>query len=111
MLPVLTTASSITCSHAGKATHIPAPPPRVFVDGMPVLVQTDSNTVIGCPFTIPTGKPSPCTTLRWTVAAKKVLVGGKPVLTEAAVGLGFSPEQAPQGPPIATAIQQRVRAL
>lgn len=111
MLPVLTTASSITCTHAARATHIPAPPPRVFVSGAPVLVQTDSNSVIGCPFTIPTGKPSPCTMIRWTVAAKRVLVGGKPVLTEAAVGLGLSPEQAPQGPPIAMAIQQRVRAV
>lgn len=110
MLPLLTTASSISCSHAGRATHLPASP-RVFVQGMPVLVQTDSNTVVGCPFTIPTGKPSPCLTIRWIVAATRVLAGGTPVLTEAAVGLGQSPEQAPQGPPIVMAVQQRVRGI
>lgn len=109
MLPVLTVGSSVSCSHGAKVIHTPAQP-RVFVDGQPVLVQTDANTIAGCPFTIPTGKPSPCVTVRWTVAATRVFVDGTPVLTEASVGLGTSAEQAPQGPPIASAIQQRVRA-
>lgn len=110
MVPVLTTASHVTCSHAGKATHVPAAP-RVFVNGMPVLVQSDTNAVVGCPFTIPTSKPSPCVSIRWTVAATRVFAGGRSVLVETAVGLGVSPEQVPQGPPIAAAIQQRVRAV
>jgi hypothetical protein len=107
---VLNAASTVTCTHAAKVSHFPTQT-RVLVGGSPVLVQTDSSSIVGCPFTIPTGKPSPCVTLRWTVGATRVFAGGTPVLLQTSVGLGMSPEQAPQGPPIVSAVQPRVQAL
>jgi hypothetical protein len=109
MPPALTSASIVTCTHAATVTHVPSS--RVMVQGAPVLVQTDTNVVAGCPFTLPGPKPSPCLQVRWTTAATRVLAGGKPVLSQAAVGLGISPEQAPQGPPIVNPAQVRVQVL
>lgn len=110
MPPVLTHATVMTCSHGGTAQHVPTQT-RVLIVGSPVLVQSDSNAVAGCAFTIPGPKPSPCTKIQWTVAATRVKAGGTPVLLQSSVGLGLSPEQAPQGPPIISAVQPKVQAI
>ncbi len=107
---VLNASSTVTCSHAAPVNHVPSQS-RVLVAGAPVLVQTDTSSIAGCPFTIPTSKPSPCTTVRWVVAATRVVAGGTPVLLQTSSGLGLSPEQAPQGPVIVTAVQPRVQAI
>jgi hypothetical protein len=110
-MPLALNASSVlTCTHAAKVTHTPSQP-RVLVQGAPVLVQTDANMIVGCPFTLPGGKPSPCVSIRWTTAAVRVLAGNQPVLVQSAVGLCQSPEQAPQGPPIINPVQARVQAV
>lgn len=110
MPPALTSASIVTCTHGATVTHVPTS--RVLVQGAPVLVQTDTSAIVGCPFNIPAiPKPSPCIQVRWTTAATRVLASGKPVLHQAAVGLGISPEQVPQGPPIANPAQARVQVL
>jgi hypothetical protein len=109
MPPVLTPDSALNCPHGGKATHAPGPS-RVKVGGLPALLQSDTGTVAGCAFTIPTGKPSPCTTVHWTVAALRVKTNGTPLLLSTSAGLCNSPEQAPQGAPIVAATQPRVRA-
>jgi hypothetical protein len=110
MTAALTVASSLTCPHAGRVSTVPSQV-RVLAAGSPVLTQADLSTVAGCAFTIPTAKPSPCVTVRWTVAATRVLVQNTPVLTQVSTGLGTSPEQAPQGPVVVTATQPRVLAL
>lgn len=107
---VLTTTATVSCSHAARVTHLPSQS-RVLVVGAPVIVQTDTASIIGCPFTIPTSKPSPCLTARWTTASARVFAGGTPVLTQASTGLGLSPEQAPQGPLMASVVQPRVQAI
>jgi hypothetical protein len=109
MPPVLSSASVLTCPHAGHVTHTPSQA-RVVVVGAPALTQADTNMVAGCPFTLP-AKPSPCVTVRWTVAAVRVTAGGLPLLLQSSVGLCSSPEQAPQGPPLVTVVQPRVQAL
>jgi hypothetical protein len=106
--PLLTVASVVNCPHAAKATFTPSQT-KVLAGGSPVLVQTDAAAIAGCAFTIPGPKPSPCTTIRWTVAALRVTAGGTPVLHATSVGLCNSPEQAPQGPPLVTT-QPRVTA-
>jgi len=107
MPALLTVASVVMCPHGGKATFTPSQA-RVSAAGSPVLLQTDSAAIAGCAFTIPPSKPSPCTTIRWTVAAVRVKVNGAAVLHGSAVGLCNSPEQAPQGPPTVSATQPRV---
>jgi hypothetical protein len=110
MPPVLTSASVLTCPHAaGQVAHTPSQT-RVVAVGAPALTQADTNTIAGCPFTIGT-KPSPCVTVRWTVAAARVTAGGVPLLLQSSVGLCSSPEQAPQGPPLVTVVQPRVQGL
>ena len=98
---LLTVTAVVNCAHAAPAQFRPSQS-RVLVSGSPVLVQTDAATIAGCAFTIG-NKPSPCTTIRWTVAALRVTAGGTPVLTASSAGLCTSPEQAPQGPPTVTA--------
>jgi hypothetical protein len=108
VFPALTAASVVTCPHAGQVTHMPSQS-RVLIAGSPALVQADQGSVVGCAFTIPPTKPSPCTTVRWTVGAVRVMVGGVPLLLATSVGLANSPEQAPQGPPIVSTTQPRVQ--
>ena len=107
---ILNSTSVMTCPHAGQASHVPSQQ-RVLVQGAPALVLSDQGMIAGCPFTIPGPKPSPCTTLRWTVGATRVLAGGQPVLLQSSVGLCNSPEQAPQGPPIISVVQPRVQGM
>ena len=110
MPPVLTTASVLTCPHAGQVTHTPTQV-RVTMMGAPALTQPDVSVIAACPFTLPPSKPSPCLTIQWTVAATRVFAGGAPVLLQSSVGLCKSPEQAPQGPPIISVVQPRVQGM
>jgi hypothetical protein len=111
MLAILNTASVFQCPHGLPLTHVPSQP-RVKLLGSEALVLPDLGTVSPtCPFTLPGGKPSPCSTLRWTTAATRVKANSQPVLLQSSLGLCNSPEQAPQGAPIPGAIQPRVSAL
>jgi hypothetical protein len=110
--PVLHVGAVITCMHGAPVQLVPGSP-RVLLGGQPAATMTDSSPVAGCPFQIPVGagtKPSPCVQVRWTVPATRVVVNGSPVLLQTSVGLGLSPEQAPQGPATASTVQPRVVA-
>ena len=107
---LLTTSSVVQCPHGIPAQHVPTQV-RVKVMGAPVLTVSDVGMVTGCPFTLPPPKPSPCVTVQWLVGASRVRVMGVPVLLQTSQGLCKSPEQAPQGPPIAQAIQPRVKGM
>lgn len=107
--PVLHTGTTATCPHGGTLNIIAASP-RVMVSGMPVAVLTDQGLIAGCAFTVPPGKPQPCVTTRWIVAATRVLANGQPVLINPSVALCLSAEQIPGGPPIIAASQTRVIA-
>jgi uncharacterized Zn-binding protein involved in type VI secretion len=106
MPAALTTASTLTCPHGGSVALRPGQT-RVRVAGSPALTSQDVGTVTGCSFTLPGGKPSPCTTVRWTAGAAQVRVGRVPLLLTGSTAACHSPEQAPQGPPIVSATQPR----
>ncbi|MCR9162460.1 MAG: hypothetical protein ACE37F_19515 [Nannocystaceae bacterium] len=110
MPALLTQASQVQCPHGAVVTHVPSNT-RVVASGSPVLVMTDTNTIAGCAFTLPSTTPSPCVTVRWTVAAARVKVMGQPVLLQSSVGLCTAATQAPQGPPIVGATQPRVQGI
>lgn len=103
-------ATVMTCPHGATVSHVPSQS-RVLVNQQPVLVQSDQATIAGCPFTLPGGKPSPCTTIQWTAPAARVKIQGQPVLVQTSIGLCKSPEQAPQGPTLVTTVQPRVKAM
>lgn len=111
---LLHVGATITCAHgAGQATIVPSNT-RVLVNKQPVAVLPDTTTVAGCPFQIPIPpagtKPQPCVTVKWLVPATRVMVMQKPALIQTSSGLCQSAEQIPQGAPIVSVTQMRVRA-
>src|SRR5690349_3819897 len=104
--PVLHAGATATCPHGGSLQIVPAGA-RVMLSGLPLAVLTDQGLVAGCAFTVP-GKPQPCVTTRWMVAATRVTSMGQPVLINPTVALCQSAEQIPGGPPIVSSSQTRV---
>jgi hypothetical protein len=85
-----------------------------MADGAPMLLLTDVHTVSGCPFQVPIPagtKPQPCVTVRWTVGATQTMVNSTPVLLQTSVGICFSAEQIPQGPPTVVNVQQKAKGI
>lgn len=112
-VPILTTASTVQCPHGGSVSLTTANT-VAKVDGSAMLLLTDVHTVSGCPFQIPIGtgtKPQPCVTVRWTVGAAQTKVNQTPVLLQTSVGLCYSAEQIPQGPPVVVNVQQRAKGI
>jgi hypothetical protein len=101
--------ASAMCPHAGQAQTVSANT-RVFVNGMPVALMTDTTLITACPFNV-SGKPQPCLRVQWTVGATRVLINGQPPLIQTSMGLCLSPEQAPQGAPLIITTQTRVMAI
>jgi hypothetical protein len=105
--------AAMTCPHGGPATIAPAQP-RVLVAAQPVATMAATTLIAGCVFTLPSGKPQPCVSVRWLMPATRVLVSGSPAMLQPSPGPGpglcLSAEQIPQGPPLVTALQARVLA-
>jgi hypothetical protein len=103
----LTTASTIQCPHLGVGLVLPKNT-KVSIDGNPLLLETDVHLVLGCTFTLPGPKPSPCIKIEWSAGASKVKINGVKVLTETSVGKCTNAEQAPQGTAIVQPNQLKV---
>ncbi len=106
---VLTTASTIMCPHGGQVQLLTTNT-RATASGAPALLQTDRHTVVGCPFTLPGGKYSPCVRAEWQSPATRATVNGTAVLLHTSVGLCYSPENAVQGTAIIVNTQLRASA-
>jgi hypothetical protein len=96
-----------TCPHGGQV-QVVSSNARVLVNGLPVATMADQFVVVGCAFTVPPGKPQPCVRVQWTVPATRVKVNFQPAITQASVGMCFSVDGIPAGPPIITGVQMRV---
>jgi hypothetical protein len=77
---LLHVGATVLCMHAGQAQPVVSNP-RVRVSGQPIVTQTSTYTVAGCPFVVGT-VPSPCLTAQWIMAATRVRAGGVPVLLQ-----------------------------
>ena len=106
---ILTTASSVTCMHGGQAT-LTTSNSKVTIDGSPALLESDIHSVIGCPFTIPPGKPQPCIRIEWTLGAMMCKAGGTGVLVKTSIGKCISAEGATQGLAIVSMTQMKAKA-
>ncbi len=104
MIPILNTSSTIFCPHGGSV-QLSTSNADAKADGSYMLLVSDQHPVSGCPFFAGT-KAQPCVIVRWQVGATQTKVQGTPVLLQTSVGLCFSAEQIPQGPPIVAATQQ-----
>jgi hypothetical protein len=109
MIPILTTLSTIQCPHGGQVTLFTSNA-EAQVDGGYFLLLSDVHIVAGCPFTVGP-KYQPCVTVRWMVGASQTAVHGTPVLLQSSVGLCYSAEQIPQGPPVVVNTQQTAKGL
>ena len=107
--PIINMATMVQCPHGIPAT-LSSSASKVLVDGTAPLVVGDKGTVAGCPFTVPSGKPQPCTTALLTLSSSKVMVENKPVLLMNPSDVCQSAEQIPQGPVIWANIQSKVVA-
>ncbi len=96
------------CPHGGQMTVVPSQT-RVLVGGQPVATMADTYLIAGCPFA--PVKAQPCVTVRWLVPATRVRVMGQPVILTTSTGLAHSAEQIPQGAPVVTVVQSRVRGI
>ena len=95
------------CPHGGQIT-IQTTNVRVFVNGQAVATQSDIFTVSGCAFTLPSGKPQPCVTVKWLLPGLHLMVGSKSVILTNSTGICQSAEQIPQGSPMVVMTQLRV---
>ncbi len=76
--------ATVMCMHAGQAQPVVSNP-RVKVSGQPVVTQTSSYVITGCPFVPPAA--GPCVSAQWITAATRVLAGGVPVLLQDSVAI------------------------
>ena len=109
--PILTIGGTVQCSHSGTAS-ITASQQRVRIGGEAVALISDTTTVSGCSFQIPVvvgTKPQPCVRVSWLSAARRVRIGGQPVLLQSSSGLCTSAESIPQGAPTVSQVQRRVQ--
>lgn len=108
---VLDKSAVILCPHGGTV-NVQSSNQKVKTSQQSVLTISDTFTISGCPFQVPTPggpKPQPCVRLQWVVPAKRVRVNGQPALLRDSSGICFSAEQIPQGPPNVVMTQVRVR--
>ncbi|GLX39014.1 hypothetical protein Sros01_50870 [Streptomyces roseochromogenus] len=108
---VVTTATAVTCGHLAPVRNTPAQT-RVLAGGAPLATAADQLVVTGCPGV--SGSP-PCTTVRWTGLAARLLAGGVPVLVQAVPPAGPVPGSGvcagpPPTTPLVVAGQLRVTA-
>jgi hypothetical protein len=102
----LTAASTMTCPHGGQVQAVPS---NTRAKGDAFLLTTgDTFTVAGCPFTLPSGTPSPCMSVKWLVADLRVKAGSA-TLSQTSTGLCMSAANVPQGPVSVSQTQQRVQ--
>jgi hypothetical protein len=75
---LLHVGATVMCMHGGQAQPM-VPNPRVTVGGQPIVTQSTTYTIAGCPF-VPPGGTGPCVTAQWITGAVRVTAGGVPVL-------------------------------
>jgi hypothetical protein len=92
---VLTTASTITCPHGGRAV-LATTNTKAVAGGAPALLKSDIHPVMGCPFTVGT-KYSPCAKIKWSAEANRATVNKTGVLVKNSIGKCFNAEGALQG--------------
>lgn len=105
---LLTASSQLSCPHGGMVTAIPSDP-RVTAAGGPVVLESDTFLVAGCPFA--PGPPHPCVLVQWQLPALRNTANGVAPLTTDSVGLCQAADGAVQGVVLIQSTQGQVQAL
>lgn len=107
---ILHVGAVILCPHGGTVSIISANT-RVKVSGQPVATISDTYNVAGCPLASPAGTPLPCLRVQWIVPALRVKVDGRPVILKDSMGIAWSADSIPLGPPNVTMTQLKVKGM
>jgi hypothetical protein len=102
----LTRSSTMQCPHGGQVQPVPSQARARAGDAL--LTSADTFPITGCAFTLPSGTPSPCLTVKWLVADTRVKAGAA-TLSQSDTGLCLNAQNAPQGPVSVIHTQQRVK--
>lgn len=107
----ITTASTLQCPHGGTV-QIVSSNTRAKAGGAFMATATDTFTVAGCPFQLPTTPPtpSPCVTIKWLVPDARVKANSSQTLSQSSSGICQSAAQLPQGPPVIANTQTQVQS-
>lgn len=102
----ITTTATLNCPHGGKVV-IASSNTKVLA-GTAVALATDTFTITGCPFQLPTpGGPvaHPCVSVRWVKTNQRCTVGGQATLSSDSAGLCLAADQVPQGSVVISPVQ------
>ncbi len=77
---LLDNGATVICAHSGQA-RATMPSTRVKANGQPIVTQSCTCTISGCPFNV-SGSPVPCVTGQWITAANRVKSDNVPVLLQ-----------------------------
>lgn len=107
MSQLLTTASMLLCPHGGSVSAMTSNR-RTSAGGAAIVRATDTFTIAGCPFTLPSVGWHPCVTVQWVQTARASRVLGGQTLTDASLGWCKAADGAVQGTVQITFAQPRV---
>lgn len=108
----LVSSVKMQCPHGGTVQVTPSNL-TIKADRDAMVVMSDTFTITGCTFQIPTVPPipSPCVTIRWLIADSRVKLNGSSSLSETSTGQCLSKENVPQGPVIITNTQRKASSM
>jgi hypothetical protein len=105
MSSLLTTSSVLMCPHGGSVT---ATSSNTHAEAGDFLVRpSDTFTIAGCAFTLPSGNPHPCMTVQWVKSALRCKAGGGFMLSQDSTGLCLAADQVPHGTVLIHSTQTR----
>jgi hypothetical protein len=100
MVPILTTSSTVTCPHLGRAVLLTTNA-VARVAGAPALLMTDLHVVTGCT------SISPCVLITWSCGATRMTLNGVPLLLQSSIGTCYNASLIPQGVAIVAQAQSQ----
>lgn len=107
---LVTTLSTVACFHQGTV-NLQTSNSKVFVEGSPVLLESDiQQSIIGCLF-YRGDSYSPCVKITWKSGATKVQVDGTNVLLDTNIGDCFNPSNLLQGTAQFQVVQRKVTGI
>jgi hypothetical protein len=72
---------------------------------------SDTFTIAGCPFTLPSGTPHPCMTVQWVKSTLRCKAAGDFALAQDSIGMCLAADQAPQGTVLIQSTQPRASGV
>ncbi len=106
---LLNTCSTLMCPHGGSVT-ISSTNTKAKADGSPIVRGSDTFTIAGCPFALPSA-PHPCVRVQWSVTATMLKAAGELALAADSVGMCLAADSAPQGTVQISNTQMKVKGL